>query len=148
MRCMRHIFVKGHVPIMWNVFIAVFLVTLYYIEFIYGLTLPLVSCDADGHGITWPKSHVTLHFSCLDVRNAIVLLIMPLVLHDTNARTCDTGTLEPMMLYDQRSCYTSFWSSDLRNGLVAIDDTYGITWCRYQCQCARAQSISQLVDAR
>ena len=49
------------------------------------MTLALHYTDAITNGITWPKSHVTLHFSCLYLRNAMVQLRMLLEVYDTDA---------------------------------------------------------------
>ena len=45
----------------------------------------LMAKDADANGITWPKSHVAPHFSCLNVGNVMVPLIMLLAQCDTDA---------------------------------------------------------------
>ena len=48
-----------------------------------------------------PKGHVPSHFSCLDLRNTMVLLVVPLASHDTDAGTSGITWLK-------RLCCTSF----------------------------------------
>ena len=51
------------------------------------MTIPSLSCNADtgANGVTWPKSHVALHFDHLDLRSAMVPQTMLFASHDGDA---------------------------------------------------------------
>ena len=89
--------------------------------------MPLVSCDADAsiNGVTWPKGHVAPHFSCLDVRNAMLPLMM-------QSASCDTNDI----ILPKVSCGTSFWSAwckEYNDAIHADDGANDITWPNKSC---------------
>ena len=71
----------------------------------------LASYDTDTSisGITWPKGYVAPHFSHLDLRNAVVPLMMPLA-------SCD------------QNCCISFWLSWPKRWNGVIDNTLWVMW--------------------
>ena len=75
------------------------------------------SHDADTgvYGITWPKSYVAPHFDHLDLRIALVPLMMPLL-------SCDTDIGTNCITWPKKSCCTSFWLSWTKecNGVISI----------------------------
>ena len=77
-------------------------------------------------GIKIPKSHVALHFICLNLQNAKVPLTALLASYD--ARTSTIGVTWPIM-----SCCISFWSSWHMEYYGTTDDAVHITWWWHQC---------------
>ena len=47
------------------------------------LMMLLALCHAGANGLTWPKRHVTYHFSCLFIRNTMIPLMMLLASYET-----------------------------------------------------------------
>ena len=59
------------------------------------------ACNATVNDITLPKSRVAPHFDFLDLRSAMVLLVMLLASHDANASAYGVTRTK-------KSCCTSF----------------------------------------
>ena len=74
--------------------------------------------------VTWPNSHVAPQFCHLDLTNAIVWLIMPSALCDSNAN---------YVIWPEKSC-VSFQSSWHKECNGAIDDPIDAMCCQHQCQ--------------
>ena len=58
------------------------------------LTIASAWCDAKANGFAWWKSYVAPHLNCIDLRNAVVLLMML-------PASCDTDAM-PMVSDDQK----------------------------------------------
>ena len=59
-------------------------------QWCHGWHLASHDAHADTNGISWTKRPAAPHFSCLDLRNAVVLLRMPLVSFDSNGNIWPT----------------------------------------------------------
>ena len=66
------------------------------------------------------KYHCALHLNNLDLRTAVVSLMIP-------SASCDTNASSNGVIWLEKSCGTSMWSPKECNG--AIDFTIGIMWC-------------------
>ena len=94
------------------------------IIFTYAITIhtmptlvPMVSHDQKGH--TEP------HFSCLDLRNAMMLLTILLALHDADASIHG-------VTWSKSQCCMSFqlgWAKEKKEWNGSINHTISITWC-------------------
>ena len=109
--------------LLWVIFVAVLLQVLASVSC--TMTKPLKSCDADATGITWPKNHVASHFICLNIRNAVVPLMMLLASCDIDVSASDIKWLK---------CHVAphFKCLDLRNGMLPL--TTLSAWCHFWCQ--------------
>ena len=94
-------------------------------EYSSALMTPLASCDSkvSVSSITWPKNNATPNFSHLDIRNAIVPLMMP---------WASCNAVAHGITWPKKSCCTSFWISWPKECDGAINDVNtavnGVTW--------------------
>ena len=92
------------------------------------------SCPKECCGtITWSESHVTPQCSCLDLKQAIVLLTTLLAFHDANTSVWQKRQIAPNDNY----C----WSEECN---VAIEDSICSMWCWYQHQWHHMTKISHV----
>ena len=105
----------------------------------------------DAFGITWyqcwcqcyhlTKSHVTLHFNHINLRNVRVTLIMPLASYDTGASTSD-------VTWPNKSPWTSFQLPWPNKCIYTGGDTIISMWCwcKYQwCHMTRKSHCNSFV---